>query len=302
MKNILRLLRPKQWTKNVFVMLPLFFGGQLLNLDALCQGLIVMLAFSFAASSIYCLNDIADLEADRRHPVKCNRPIASGAVSKTQAWMLMGGMLLLAIVTLLAGSSLPSGNHPSALTSHLSPLYIVLGYWLMNVAYCLWLKHIAIVDVCIVASGFVLRMLAGGMATGIVLSKWIVLMGFLLTLFLSLAKRRDDVLRMMATGEAPRRNTSRYNMTFINEAITITATVTLVCYVMYTVSPEVIRQFHTDYLYLTTVFVLLGLLRYLQKALVDQQTGDPTRVLLTDRFTQLVVAAWGVSFLVLIYL
>ncbi|MBQ2061018.1 MAG: decaprenyl-phosphate phosphoribosyltransferase [Prevotella sp.] len=302
MKNILRLLRPKQWTKNVFVMLPLFFGGQLLNLYALCQGLIVMLAFSFAASSIYCLNDIADLEADRRHPVKCNRPIASGAVSKTQAWMLMGGMLLLAIVTLLAGSSLPSGNPPSALTSHLSPLYIVLGYWLMNVAYCLWLKHIAIVDVCIVASGFVLRMLAGGMATGIVLSKWIVLMGFLLTLFLSLAKRRDDVLRMMATGEAPRRNTSRYNMTFINEAITITATVTLVCYVMYTVSPEVIRQFHTDYLYLTTVFVLLGLLRYLQKALVDQQTGDPTRVLLTDRFTQLVVAAWVVSFLVLIYL
>lgn len=302
MRNILRLLRPKQWTKNVFVMLPLFFGGQLLNLDALCQGLIVMLAFSFAASSIYCLNDIADLEADRRHPVKCNRPIASGAVSKTQAWMLMGGLLLLAIVTLLADSSLPSGNHPSALTSHLSPLYIVLGYWLMNVAYCLWLKHIAIVDVCIVASGFVLRMLAGGMATGIVLSKWIVLMGFLLTLFLSLAKRRDDVLRMMATGEAPRRNTSRYNMTFINEAITITATVTLVCYVMYTVSPEVIRQFHTDYLYLTTVFVLLGLLRYLQKALVDQQTGDPTRVLLTDRFTQLVVAAWVVSFLVLIYL
>ena len=302
MKNILRLLRPKQWTKNVFVMLPLFFGGQLLNLDALCQGLIVMLAFSFAASSIYCLNDIADLEADRRHPVKCNRPIASGAVSKTQAWMLMGGLLLLTIVTLLAGSSLPSGNHPSALTSHLSPLYIVLGYWMMNVAYCLWLKHIAIVDVCIVASGFVLRMLAGGMATGIVLSKWIVLMGFLLTLFLSLAKRRDDVLRMMATGEAPRRNTSRYNMTFINEAITITATVTLVCYVMYTVSPEVIRQFHTDYLYLTTVFVLLGLLRYLQKALVDQQTGDPTRVLLTDRFTQLVVAAWVVSFLVLIYL
>ena len=302
MKNILRLLRPKQWTKNVFVMLPLFFGGQLLNLDALCQGLIVMLAFSFAASSIYCLNDIADLEADRRHPVKCNRPIASGAVSKTQAWMLMGGMLLLAIIALLAGSSLPIGNHPSALTSHLSPLYIVLGYWLMNVAYCLWLKHIAIVDVCIVASGFVLRMLAGGMATGIVLSKWIVLMGFLLTLFLSLAKRRDDVLRMMATGEAPRRNTSRYNMTFINEAITITATVTLVCYVMYTVSPEVIRQFHTDYLYLTTVFVLLGLLRYLQKALVDQQTGDPTRVLLTDRFTQLVVAAWVVSFLVLIYL
>ena len=172
----------------------------------------------------------------------------------------------------------------------------------MNVAYCLWLKHIAIVDVCIVASGFVLRMLAGGMATGIVLSKWIVLMGFLLTLFLSLAKRRDDVLRMMATGEAPRRNTSRYNMTFINEAITITATVTLVCYVMYTVSPETIANFDNRYIYLTTIFVLLGLLRYMQIAVVDEKSGDPTKVLLRDPFTQVIVLCWVASFLFIIYI
>jgi len=179
---------------------------------------------------------------------------------------------------------------------------VIMFYWLLNLAYCAELKKHAIIDVCVVAFGFVLRILAGGVATETVLSQWIVLMTFLLTLFLSFAKRRDDVLRLQETGEAPRRNTSRYNLTFINQAITITASVTLVCYIMYTVSPEVKANFHTDYLYLTSVFVLLGLLRYIQLAVVDKKSGDPTKVLLRDRFTQLIVLAWGLSFLVIIYL
>jgi len=120
-------------------------------------------------------------------------------------------------------------------------------------------------------------------------------------LFMSFAKRRDDVLRMEETGEAPRHNTIRYNLTFINQAITITASVTLVCYIMYTVSPEVIEHFHTDYLYLTSVFVLLGLLRYIQLAVVDKESGDPTKIILKDHFTQLVVFAWLISFLIIIY-
>ena len=145
-------------------------------------------------------------------------------------------------------------------------------------------------------------LLAGGVATGVVLSKWIVLMTFLITLFMSFAKRRDDVIRMEKTGEAPRKNTSRYNLTFINQAITITASVTLVCYIMYTVSPEVLEHFHTDKLYLTTVFVLVGLLRYIQIAVVDQQSGDPTKILLRDRITQVIVVAWLAAFLFLIYI
>ena len=154
---------------------------------------------------------------------------------------------------------------------------------------------------CIVAFGFVLRLLAGGLATHIELSKWIVLMTFLITLFMSFAKRRDDVIRMEKTGEAPRKNTIRYNLTFINQAITITASVTLVCYIMYTVSPEVISHFKTDYLYLTSIFVLVGLLRYIQLTVVDQRSGDPTKVLLKDRFTQLIVLAWLLTFLLIIY-
>ena len=127
-------------------------------------------------------------------------------------------------------------------------------------------------------------------------------MTFLLTLFLSFAKRRDDVLRMEATGVAPRKNTIRYNLTFINQAITITGSVMLVCYIMYTVSPETLSHFHNDYLYLTSVFVLLGLLRYIQIAVVDKKSGDPTKVILKDRSTQLIVAAWFLAFLFIIYI
>lgn len=289
-KNYMKILRPKQWMKNFFVMLPLFFGGELFNGKALLAGAITFLAYSFAASSIYCFNDIHDVDDDRRHPVKCLRPIASGAVSASVAYALMFTCFALSMLSMffLPDYALQTGG-------------ILLLYWLLNLAYCARLKQYAIIDVCIVAFGFVLRLLAGGFATHIPLSKWIVLMTFLITLFMSFAKRRDDVIRMERTGEAPRKNTIRYNLTFINQAITITASVTLVCYIMYTVSPEVIQNFQTDYLYLTTIFVLVGLLRYIQLTVVDQKSGDPTKVLLKDRFTQLVVVAWLLTFLLIIY-
>ncbi len=289
-KNYMKILRPKQWMKNFFVMLPLFFGGELFNGKALLAGAITFLAYSFAASSIYCFNDIHDVDDDRRHPVKCLRPIASGAISISVAYVLMFICFALSMLSMffLPDYALQTGG-------------ILFLYWLLNLAYCARLKQYAIIDVCIVAFGFVLRLLAGGFATHIPLSKWIVLMTFLITLFMSFAKRRDDVIRMERTGEAPRKNTIRYNLTFINQAITITASVTLVCYIMYTVSPEVIQNFQTDYLYLTTIFVLVGLLRYIQLTVVDQKSGDPTKVLLKDRFTQLVVVAWLLTFLLIIY-
>ena len=285
----MRLIRPKQWIKNGFVFVPLFFGGALFHVDALVAGLVTFFAFSFAASSIYCFNDIFDVEADRRHPVKCHRPIASGAVSIKQAYALM-------LITFALSMGI------CCLLGSLETIGIIAFYWLLNLGYCAKLKQYAIIDVCVVAFGFVLRLLAGGVSTHIMLSKWIVLMTFLITLFMSFAKRRDDVVRMEKTGEAPRKNTIRYNLTFINQAITITASVTLVCYIMYTVSPEVIENFHTENLYLTSVFVLVGLLRYIQIAVVDEQSGDPTKIILRDRITQFIVLAWLLSFLFLIYI
>lgn len=286
---LVRLLRPQQWIKNFFVLAPILFGGELFNVGALLKGAVVFFAFSFAASSIYCFNDIHDVADDRRHPEKCHRPIASGAVSVAQAYALMLLMLALSVAACLS------------LGRDASPLPVILFYWVLNLAYCAKLKQYAIIDVCVVAFGFVLRMMAGGAATHIDLSKWIVLMTFLITLFMSFAKRRDDVLRMEQTGHAPRKNTIRYNSTFMDQALTITASVTLVCYIMYTVSPEVIAHFHSDYLYLTSIFVLVGLLRYIQIAVVDKKSGNPTKVILHDRFIQLDVLAWIVAFVVIIY-
>lgn len=290
--NLLKLIRPHQWLKNVFVMIPMFFGGSLLDPSDIRASVVTFFAFSFIASSVYCFNDIIDVEADRRHPVKCKRPIASGAISVRSAWALMALMFLLSVGTVCL---LDTYSHV------INVGLVILIYYILNILYCSKLKQYAIVDVCIIAFGFVLRVFAGGFATDIALSKWLVLMTFLLTLFLSFAKRRDDVLRMNETGEPPRKNTIRYNLTFINQAITITASVTLVCYIMYTVSPEVVNRFHSDLLYLTSVFVLLGLLRYIQITVVDKRSGDPTKMMLRDRFTQCVVLLWALTFLVLIY-
>lgn len=304
----IRLIRPQQWIKNLFVFGPIIFGGALFSLRMLAAGAVIFLSFSFAASSIYCFNDIHDVDDDRRHPEKRRRPIASGEISIGSAYMLMSLLLALSIASclllgLIAGTDEASPLPPlwHAFFSVVPTMGVILFYWLLNLAYCARLKQYAIIDVCIVAFGFVLRLLAGGFATGIELSRWIVLMTFLITLFMSFAKRRDDVLRMEATGEAPRKNTSRYNLTFINQAITITAAVTLMCYIMYTVSPEVMAQFHSDYLYLTSIFVLLGLLRYIQIAVVDKRSGNPTKVILHDRFIQLDLMAWLATFILLIY-
>lgn len=290
-KDILKIIRPQQWVKNVFVLVPLFFGGSLLDATDITASVITFFAFSFVASSIYCLNDIVDVDDDRRHPKKCSRPIASGKVSVPQGYAIMAMMAVMSFccVATLSQNSLNVG-------------IVIATYLLLNIAYCLWLKRHAIVDVCVIAFGFVMRLLAGGLATDIPLSNWIVLMTFLLTLFLSFAKRRDDVVMMNETGHAPRKNTIRYNLQFINQAITITATMTLVCYIMYTVSPEVEKRIGTHYLYLTSVFVLLGILRYLQLTLVDNKSGDPTKTMLHDKFLQAVVALWLLAFLVIIYI
>lgn len=286
--NILKILRPHQWVKNTFIFIPLFFGGSLFDMADWTSSLVAFVAFSFAASAIYSINDIVDVEADKKHPKKCKRPIAAGLVSKRQA-------RLLAIILAIAALALPF------LLNNWMLSVVIAVYLAMNLCYCIRLKHYAIIDVCIVAMGFVMRIVAGGVATDIVLSRWIVMMTFLLTLFLSFAKRRDDVLIMNETGMAPRKNTSRYNLTFINQAITITGGVMLVCYIMYTVSPEVIERFNSPNLYMTSFFVILGLLRYIQLTVVDERSGEPTRLVLSDRLIQLIIAGWIISFAIIIY-
>lgn len=209
MKGIITLLRPQQWVKNLFVFLPLFFNGGIANIGDLTTLVAAFFSFSFIASSIYCLNDIKDAEADRLHPKKCKRPIASGAVSIPQAIATMLGCIAISIVALLP------------LQNFINTMAIVAIYFLLNIAYCLKLKRIAIVDVFVIASGFVLRLAAGGVAVGIELSHWIVMMTFLLALFLAFAKRRDDVLIYEEKGIRMRESIANYNSTFLNQVITL---------------------------------------------------------------------------------
>ena len=290
MKNIIRLTRPYQWAKNIFILLPMFFGGALTDAHSAQMAVMAFFAYSFAASSIYCYNDIIDVEDDRKHSEKCKRPIASGALSIAQGYVIMALMMVLSaiIIAFMGERALLVGG-------------VVVAYFILDILYCRLLKHYAIVDVCVLSFGFVLRILAGGFATDITPSNWLVMMTFLLTLFLAFAKRRDDVVRMLKTGEAPRHNTERYNLTFINQAVTITAAVTVVSYIMYTVSPAVTQRIGSDYVYLTSVFVILGLLRYMQLTLVDEKSGDPTKMLYSDHFLQLVIAMWFAAYLIIIY-
>lgn len=291
-KAIASLLRPHQWVKNVFVLMPLFFGGQLWNLWCWHQGAITFFAFSFIASAVYCVNDLKDIEADKRHPKKCHRPIACGAIKPYQAVII--SCILVALSLLLCFFCLDRYSVQVAL--------LIILYFVINMGYCFKLKHYAIIDVFILSLGFVIRLVAGGISCHIWLSPWIVLMTFLLSLFLAFAKRRDDMIIYESNNVLVRKNIIRYNLPFLNLTLGIIGTITIVCYIMYTVSPQVISNFHTDYVYITSIFVLISILRYLQITIVDSKSGSPTKVLLKDRFIQSCIVLWIMSFIIILYL
>ncbi len=288
--HFIQLLRPNQWVKNVFIFLPLFFGGHMTEWEYIQPSILAFLAFCFSASAIYCFNDIWDVEADRKHPQKCKRPIASRMIT-----IRTGYVVSFLCIGISCGIALRV-EHNTELIG------ILLFYLMMNVAYCIKLKQIAVVDVFIIALGFVLRLIVGGISSNIELSHWIVLMTFLLALFLAFAKRRDDVVIYENTGILPRKNVNRYNLAFMNQTIGLVACITMVCYIMYTVSDEVIARMHSPYLYVTSGFVLAGLIRYLQLTIVDVKSGSPTKVLMKDRFIQLCIVCWMFVFGMILYL
>lgn len=292
MRHYIQLLRPLQWIKNGFVFAPAFFSTNLLKPEFFWPTFVVFASFCLISSAIYCFNDLRDVEADRLHPKKCKRPIASGAVS------IKGGYVMMLLCTIGALLLIPLAQ-----CQNTPYLYIIIGgYWLMNIAYCLKLKQYAILDVTIIAIGFVMRIMAGGIVTDIWISHWLVLMTFLVTLFLALSKRNDDYRIYEQTGTKPRVSITGYNKTFINEATAIIASVTMVCYIMYTISPEVIERMGTRYVYLTSGWVLAGLLRYLQNMIVYGLSGSPTKSLVKDHFIQICIIGWIASFFAIIYL
>lgn len=294
MKQIIKLLRVKQWVKNGFVFLPMFFGGRLGDPYCWLHALIAFASFSLLASSIYCINDIKDVDADRRHPEKCCRPIASGDVSVPTAWCLTVILVIFSFVLLML---LPASETWKCAS-------VGAAYFIMNIFYCLRLKRYAIVDVFIISIGFVLRLADGGLACGIPLSPWIICMTFLLALFLAFAKRRDDLLINRANpGAKPiRQSSASYTIEFLNLTLGVLSSITVVCYLLYCVSDDTVNRFHTSYVYLTFVPVLAAVLRYLLLAVARGNSGSPTKVLYSDRFIQASIFVWVISFAAIIYL
>ena len=292
MVKYLKLLRVEQWVKNLFVFAPLFFSGNVMNSDLLVKSIFAFVIFSIAASSVYIINDYSDIEQDRKHPEKKNRPLASGEISKKQA-------LLVLLILIAADISLKYFGYYYFHQDIWKFCVIILFYFLMNIAYTFKLKHVAIVDVCIISVGFVLRVLAGGYITGIYISQWAILLTFVLALVLAIGKRRGELINAQISGRT-RKALDGYNVQFADIALSISVTLAIVCYLMFTLSPEVQHRFHPRVFY-TVIFVVFAFLRYLQQTLVYNRTESPTKIVYKDHYIQITLVLWLISFLLQIY-
>ena len=286
--DIIHLIRVRQWVKNTFLFIPIFFAGEIFNTEKFWAVFYGFLIYSISASAVYILNDIRDIDADRIHPEKSKRPLPSGAVSIVTAYILFLFLLTAGLV----------------LSYLLNPyfFYILLTYILFNIAYSLGLKKISILDLMIVAAGFVLRVIAGGVVAEVEVSHWLILMIFLLSLFIVLAKRRDDLVEAKNSGKVLRDSCKHYNLDFVHSILTMLSAVLLTAYIMYTLSDAIQTQFQTDHLYLTSVFVIAGVMRYIQITMVENRSGYPTRILYTDKFIHYTLAGWTICFFLIIYI
>lgn len=283
----LQLLRPRDWAKNLFLLLPLFFSGALFNWAKYPAVLGGILAFTCIASSIYIINDYRDIEDDRKHYEKSKRPLASGAVSKQVALVICGVLILM-------------GFGIAALIR--DKFVFVIGiYFLLNLGYSFGLKNIAILDIFILAAGFVLRVKGGAVIIYVGLSEWLTIMVFLLALFMAIGKRRDDVMLKLNSGMDIRKSIKGYSLELINILTALVCAVIVVSYFMYTMSPEIQHRMGTYRLYYTCLFVLAGIMRYLQIIFVQAASGSPTKILYRDRFIQVAIILWIVSFYLIIY-
>jgi decaprenyl-phosphate phosphoribosyltransferase len=288
MKEYIQLIRPKDWAKNLFLFVPVFFAEKIFDSDIMLHVFSGFVCFSLIASAVYIINDYRDIEEDKKHPLKCNRPLASGRISKNKA-------LILLIFLLAAGFIGAWFNRDKF-------LFVLSIYFFLNVAYSFGLKNIPILDIIIIAIGFVLRVKTGAVIARIGLSEWLTIMVFLLALFMAVAKRRDDVLIKLASGNDMRKAVKGYNLDFINTILALICAVIIVSYLMYTLSPEIIIRLKTYRLYYTCLFVVAGVFRYLQLIFVDQNSQSPTKIFYTDRFIQLSILFWIISFYIILYM
>jgi 4-hydroxybenzoate polyprenyltransferase len=283
---LVRSMRPEQWTKNVVVFAALIFGRRLFDPAAVGLSLAAFLIFCALSSVVYLLNDVSDREADRQHPLKSRRPIASGELDVSAA--------------LMAAAVIGTAALAAALWVRLEFALIAATYVVMFAAYSRWLKHIVILDVLTIAFGFVLRAAAGAVVIAVPISHWLLVCTILLALFLGLSKRRHELTVLAGAATEHRRILEEYSPYLLDQMIGVVTASTLMAYIIYCTSPETIEKFSTDMLVLTTPFPIYGIFRYLY--LVHQRgAGSPSEVLLTDRPLVICIALWGLAVIAIIY-
>ncbi len=280
-------MRPRQWIKNLVVFAALIFAKKLIDPALLLRSAAAFMLFCATSGAVYIINDLFDADRDRKHPTKTRRPIASKRLGAVPA--------LTSVMILLTGSMMAGFA--------LSPPFgaILLIYVVVNVVYSLWLKEVVIIDVMVIAAGFVLRAVGGGLVIDVPISHWLIMCTILLSLFLAFCKRRQE-LESLQDPHEHRAILREYSVDFIDQMINVVTPSTLVAYILYTVSPEVEMKLGTRHLYLTVPFVLYGIFRYLYLVHQKGGGGSPTHALLADRPLLICVALWALTVVILLYL
>jgi 4-hydroxybenzoate polyprenyltransferase len=267
--EIFKSLRPQQWIKNGFIFAPLVFSQNLLNRPLLVKTILAFAAFCLLSSAQYIFNDLQDLEEDKHHPVKCQRPLASGRLKKSAA---VAAMLVLG----LAGFGL-------ALAIDRYFFVIALVYIVLQASYSLWLKHVVILDIFVIAAGFLIRVVAGGLAIRVEISHWLLICTILLSLFLAMGKRRHELVLLDRTAMSHRPILREYNTYLLDQMISVVTASTLVAYCLYTISEETVAKFGTSRLIYTVPFVLYGIFRYLYLIHQKAEGGSPESLIIRDK-------------------
>ncbi len=285
--DIIRLMRPTQWLKNGIILLPLIFAGEVNHFRQVERAFLALVLFCLLSSAVYIINDMMDREQDRQHPLKKNRPLASGAVSMTAAGFLAA---VLTVAGLLGSWWLNAGVFLAAA--------IFLG---VNILYSVVLKNVVIIDAMTVAVSFIVRAYAGALAVDVPASKWLIIMTLLLALFLAFGKRRHELVLLESGAIAHRKILGKYSPYLLDQCIGVTTASVVVMYMLYTFSTEVAEKLGTENLYFTTPFVIYGIFRYLYLIHKEEKGGSPTSILINDRPILVTVVLWLLTAIIILY-
>lgn len=286
-KDYLKLIRVPQWIKNFFLFVPLLFSLHLFDKDYFLLSLKAFVVFSLASSFVYVVNDLIDIEADKAHPKKKNRPLPSGRIKKSSA-------LILAIVLLLVVLLSYFFFNPQF-------IFFLYAFLFLNILYSFYLKHIVILDIFSIAAGFSIRVLAGAAVIEVPVSSWLILTTMFISLFLGVMKRHSELVQVADSNKVTRKVLAEYSTNFTNQMATVAASGVIICYALYTVSQRTVSVFNTENLIYTTPFVVFGIFRYMYLEYQNNQGENTSQIMITDIPMILIVISYAIVTVLIIY-